>query len=44
VLDRYAEQIAASISRDGFFVRVPAGKQFTFIAAMSIILLSDKDL
>jgi hypothetical protein len=28
VLDRYAEQIAASISRDGFFVRVPAGKQF----------------
>jgi hypothetical protein len=28
VLDRYADQIAASISRDGFFVRVPAGKQF----------------
>jgi type F conjugative transfer system protein TrbI len=28
VLDRYAEQIGASIERDGFFVRVPAGKQF----------------
>jgi hypothetical protein len=28
VLDRYAEQIASSIDRDGFFVRVPAGKQF----------------
>jgi len=27
-LDRYAEQIASSIDRDGFFVRVPAGKQF----------------
>jgi hypothetical protein len=28
VLDRYAEQIASTIDRDGFFVRVPAGKQF----------------
>jgi hypothetical protein len=28
VLDRYANQIASSIERDGFFVRVPAGKQF----------------
>jgi Bacterial conjugation TrbI-like protein len=28
VLDRYAEQIESSIERDGFFVRVPAGKQF----------------
>jgi hypothetical protein len=28
VLDRYAEQIGSSIERDGFFVRVPAGKQF----------------
>jgi hypothetical protein len=28
VLDRYADQIAQSIQRDGFFVRVPAGKQF----------------
>ncbi len=28
VLDRYADQIGSSIERDGFFVRVPAGKQF----------------
>jgi hypothetical protein len=28
VLERYADQIAQSIQRDGFFVRVPAGKQF----------------
>ncbi|MBV8533393.1 MAG: hypothetical protein JO207_06305 [Verrucomicrobia bacterium] len=28
VLERYAEQIASGIERDGFFVRVPAGKQF----------------
>jgi hypothetical protein len=28
VLDRYASQIASSIERDGFFIRVPAGKQF----------------
>jgi hypothetical protein len=28
VLDRYTEQIASSVERDGFFVRVPAGKQF----------------
>src|SRR5271166_4115422 len=28
VLDRYAEQIESSIERDGFFARVPAGKQF----------------
>jgi hypothetical protein len=27
-LDRYADQILKSIERDGFFVRVPAGKQF----------------
>jgi hypothetical protein len=27
VLDRYAEQIESTIERDGFFVRVPAGKQ-----------------
>jgi hypothetical protein len=27
-LDRFADQIASSIERDGFFVRVPAGKQF----------------
>jgi Bacterial conjugation TrbI-like protein len=28
VLDRYADQIAQTIQRDGFFVRVPAGKQY----------------
>ena len=28
VLDRYASQIQQSIERDGFYVRVPAGKQF----------------
>lgn len=28
VLDRYAQQIQQSIERDGFYVRVPAGKQF----------------
>jgi hypothetical protein len=28
VLDRYAGQIAQAIERDGFFVRVPAGKQY----------------
>jgi hypothetical protein len=28
VLDRFSDQIAASVERDGFFVRVPAGKQF----------------
>ena len=28
VLDRYAEQILKTIERDGFYVRVPAGKEF----------------
>lgn len=28
VLDRYSQQILATIERDGFYVRVPAGKQF----------------
>lgn len=28
VLDRYSQQILTSIERDGFYVRVPAGKQF----------------
>jgi hypothetical protein len=28
VLDRYADQIAQTIQKDGFFVRVPAGKQY----------------
>jgi hypothetical protein len=27
-LDRYAQQILQTIERDGFYVRVPAGKQF----------------
>jgi len=28
VLDRYAQQILTSIERDGFYVRVPSGKEF----------------
>ena len=28
VLDRYAQQILTAIERDGFYVRVPVGKQF----------------
>lgn len=36
VLDRYAEQIASNIERDGFFVRVPAGKQFMFIVLIGL--------
>lgn len=28
VVDRYAQQILTAIERDGFYVRVPAGKQF----------------
>ncbi|MFZ3374239.1 MAG: TrbI/VirB10 family protein [Chthoniobacterales bacterium] len=28
VMDRYAQQILLTIERDGFYVRVPAGKQF----------------
>jgi Bacterial conjugation TrbI-like protein len=28
VLDRYAQQILQTIERDGFYVRVPAGKEF----------------
>jgi hypothetical protein len=28
VMDRYAQQILTTIERDGFYVRVPAGKQF----------------
>ena len=28
MLDRYAQQILTAIERDGFYVRVPAGKQF----------------
>jgi Bacterial conjugation TrbI-like protein len=39
VLDRYASQIASSIERDGFFIRVPAGKQF-YLYCMEAIDLS----
>jgi Bacterial conjugation TrbI-like protein len=28
IMDRYAQQILATIERDGFYVRVPAGKRF----------------
>jgi hypothetical protein len=38
VLDRYAEQIESTIERDGFFVRVPAGKQFYVYCAEAIDL------
>ena len=27
-MDRYAQQVLQTIERDGFYVRVPAGKQF----------------
>ena len=42
VLDRYAEQIVSSIERDGFFVRVPAGKQFYVYCAEAIDLAKAK--
>jgi Bacterial conjugation TrbI-like protein len=38
VLDRYADQISKSIERDGFFVRVPAGKQFYVYCSEAIDL------
>jgi hypothetical protein len=38
VLDRFADQIASSIERDGFFVRVPAGKQFYIYCTEAIDL------
>jgi hypothetical protein len=37
-LDRYADQILKSIERDGFFVRVPAGKQFYVYCSEAIDL------
>jgi hypothetical protein len=37
-LDRYAQQIASAIERDGFFVRVPAGKQFYIYCTEAIDL------
>ena len=42
LLDRYAEQIASSIERDGFFVRVPAGKQFYVYCTEAIDLAKAK--
>jgi hypothetical protein len=36
VLDRYANQIQQSIERDGFYVRVPAGKQFYLYVTQTI--------
>jgi hypothetical protein len=38
VLERYADQIVKSIERDGFFVRVPAGKQFYVYCSEAIDL------
>jgi hypothetical protein len=38
VLDRYADQVSKSIERDGFFVRVPAGKQFYVYCSEAIDL------
>jgi hypothetical protein len=36
VLDRYAQQILLTIERDGFYVRVPAGKQFYLYVTQTI--------
>ncbi len=38
VLNQYAQQILDSIKRDGFYVRVPAGKQFYLYVTQSIDL------
>jgi hypothetical protein len=38
VLDRFSDQIASSVERDGFFVRVPAGKQFYIYCTEAIDL------
>lgn len=38
VLSSYAQQIANSIKRDGFYVRVPAGKQFYLYVTQTIDL------
>jgi type F conjugative transfer system protein TrbI len=42
VLDRYADQIAQTIERDGFFVRVPAGKQYYVYCTEAIDLSKAK--
>jgi hypothetical protein len=36
VLNAYARQIQETIARDGFFVRVPAGKQFYLYVTQTI--------
>jgi hypothetical protein len=36
VLDRYAQQILQTIERDGFYVRVPAGKQFYLYVTQTV--------
>ncbi len=36
VLEKYAEQIQAAIERDGFYIRVPAGKQFYVYVTQTI--------
>lgn len=36
VLDRYAQQILQAIERDGFYVRVPAGKQFYLYVTQTV--------
>jgi hypothetical protein len=36
VLDRYAQQILATIERDGFYVRVPSGKQFYLYVTQTV--------
>ena len=42
VLNQYAQQIADSIKRDGFYVRVPAGKQFYLYVMQTIDLKKAK--
>ncbi|MBV8216242.1 MAG: TrbI/VirB10 family protein [Verrucomicrobia bacterium] len=42
VLDRYADQIAQTIEKDGFFIRVPAGKQFYVYCTEAIDLSKAK--
>jgi hypothetical protein len=42
VLDRYADQIAQTIERDGFFIRVPAGKQYYVYCTEAIDLSKAK--
>ena len=38
MLTQYAQQILDSIKRDGFYVRVPAGKQFYLYVNQTIDL------